>query len=72
MSFVTAVLAEAPHTLVEIAMPPILYGLVSITVFAALGFVLWSYRSVANRHAPAARAHAPHPGHDVNAAQIER
>lgn len=71
MSFVTAVVTEAPNVLVEIPMHPIVYGLISLTTFAVLGFVLWSYRSVAHRHAPAASAHAPHPGHDVTATKNE-
>lgn len=72
MSFVTAVLAEAPHALVELPMPAIVYGLISITVFAALGFVLWSYRSVANRHAPARGGGAAHTEHLSETGQIER
>ena len=36
------------HT--EIAMAPVLYGVVALVVFVGLAFVTWSYRDVANRH----------------------
>lgn len=71
MSFVTAVMTETPHELVAIPMPPIVYGLIAIITFAALGIVLWSYRDVSHRHAPGASAHAPHPGHDVASTKDE-
>ncbi|AZZ51549.1 MULTISPECIES: hypothetical protein [Rathayibacter] len=48
MSLVTTVLAEAAHT--ELPMPTIVYGLIAVVAFTALGFVTWSYRDVANRH----------------------
>ncbi len=71
MSFVTAVMTETSHELVAIPMPTIMYGAISIIIFAALGFVLWSYRDVAHRHALVRDAHAPHPGHDVATTKSE-
>jgi hypothetical protein len=29
---------------------PFVFGIITLVVFAALGFVMWSYRDVANRH----------------------
>jgi protein-S-isoprenylcysteine O-methyltransferase Ste14 len=56
MLFVTAVLAEVGHT--ELPVPTWVYGLVALIIFAALGFVLWTYRDVANRHSAKADAYA--------------
>ena len=56
MSFLTIVLAETGH--VELPMPTILYGLIGLVVFIALGLVVWSYRDVANRHQAKAKAYA--------------
>ncbi|PJJ63440.1 hypothetical protein [Compostimonas suwonensis] len=57
MSFVTAVLAESEHA-VQLPMDPIWYGVIAAVIFAALGFVTWTYRNVANRHSHKAEAHA--------------
>lgn len=57
MSLVTAVLAETEHAR-ELPMDSWLYGLVALVILAALGFVVWSYRDVANRHAAKAEAYA--------------
>ena len=56
MLFVTAVLAEVEHT--QLPVPTWVVGLVALVIFAALGFVLWSYRDVANRHSAKADAYA--------------
>jgi protein-S-isoprenylcysteine O-methyltransferase Ste14 len=56
MLFVTAVLAEVEHT--QLPVPTWVYGLVALIIFAALGFVLWSFRDVANRHSAKAEAYA--------------
>ena len=56
MSFLTVVLAETGH--VVLPMPIFVYGVIALVVFAALGFVVWSYRDVANRHQAKARAYA--------------
>jgi hypothetical protein len=51
MSFLSAVYAETETVhAVELAMPAIMYGAVAIVLFAAFGFVTWSFRDVANRH----------------------
>lgn len=61
MSFLTAVLAEAEH--VALPMPTWAYGALGLVIFFALGFVVWTYRDVANRHqAKAAAYSAAHGG----------
>jgi hypothetical protein len=63
MSFV-AVLAEAEQT--KLIAEPWVFGIVALCVFAALAFVVWTYRDVANRHShkasPDAASHAAAPG----------
>ncbi|HSP75601.1 MAG TPA: hypothetical protein VLO31_05240 [Cryobacterium sp.] len=56
MSFLTVVLAETGH--VTLPMPILVYGLIALVIFTALGFVVWSYRDVANRHQAKAKAYA--------------
>ncbi|PXA67788.1 hypothetical protein [Cryobacterium arcticum] len=56
MLFLTAVLAEVEHT--ELPIPTWTYGMIALIVFAALGFVVWSFRDVANRHSAKANAYA--------------
>lgn len=57
-AFVTSVLAEAEHTVVELPLPLLTYPAVAFVLFAALAGVLWSYRDVANRHSAKAEAYA--------------
>ncbi len=62
MSLATAVLTgtvltETVHAR-ELPMEPYWYGVIALAVFALLGFVAWSYRDVANRHAAKAAAYA--------------
>lgn len=65
MSFLTAVLAETEHA--ALPMPTLAYGLTALVIFFALGFVVWTYRDVANRHQAKAdayaAAHGGTPGH---------
>jgi heme/copper-type cytochrome/quinol oxidase subunit 2 len=65
MSHLTAVLAET-EAHVELIMPTWAFGAIALGVFAVLGFVIWSYRDVANRHShkagPGAADHAAAPG----------
>ena len=63
MSILTTVITEAQ----EIGgVPTIVFGAIALFVFVALGFVVWSFRDVANRHATKAEAYrAAHGGgHD--------
>lgn len=64
MSFAAAVLAEGATA--PLIMEPWVFGVIALCAFAALGFVLFAYRDVANRHphkaAPDAAAHAGAPG----------
>ena len=65
MSFTAAVVAEASKAPV-FGMEPWVLGVVVLCVFAALAFVTWTYRDVANRHSHKAEAdaaqHAGAPG----------
>lgn len=65
MSHLTAVLA-ASEVHVALPIPTWGYGAIALTVFFALGVVIWSFRDVANRHshkaAPGATEHATAPG----------
>lgn len=56
MSIMTVVLAEAEH--VQLFMPTWAYGLIALVVFFVLGFVVWTYRDVSNRHRAKAAAYA--------------
>jgi hypothetical protein len=61
---VLPVVAEAYHE-TELPIPAIAFPLIALCVFTLLGFVAWSYRDVANRHAgkAGANAHTEHgPG----------
>jgi len=64
MSFVAAVIAEETSSAVTVQ--PWVLGIVVLCAFAALAFVTWTYRDVANRHShkagPDAAAHAGAPG----------
>jgi hypothetical protein len=52
MNFLVTVLTETEaHELAPLIMPPLAFAGIAVAVFAALGFVVWSYRDVANRHA---------------------
>jgi hypothetical protein len=51
MSIVAAVLAET-HELAPLLMPPLAFAGVATAIFVFLGFVVWSYRDVSNRHLP--------------------
>ncbi|RJT84819.1 hypothetical protein D6T64_20615 [Cryobacterium melibiosiphilum] len=57
-AFVTSLLAEAEHTVVELPLPLLTYPAVALVLFVALAGVLWSYRDVANRHSAKAEAYA--------------
>jgi hypothetical protein len=57
-AYVTSVLAEAEHAVVELPLPLLTYPAVALVLFIALAGVLWSYRDVANRHSAKAEAYA--------------
>ncbi|WP_298228089.1 hypothetical protein [Gryllotalpicola sp.] len=64
MSSVITVAAElAPHSL---PIPALVYGVIALVLFFILLLVVWSFRDVANRHAPhrdpEASAHAAAAG----------
>lgn len=51
MLTLASVLAEAHEELAPLVMPPLAFAGIGVAVFVILGFVSWSYRDVANRHA---------------------
>jgi heme/copper-type cytochrome/quinol oxidase subunit 2 len=53
---------EAPATLI---FPNWVFPLIAVLVFVALGFVVWSFRDVANRHSQKAGA-SPASGHTTD------
>ncbi|MGW9632224.1 hypothetical protein ACWGST_16125 [Agromyces sp. NPDC055520] len=59
------VVAETVHAR-ELPMESWVYGLIALVIFAALGFVLASYRDVANRHAAKAAAYAARHAGDAH------
>lgn len=63
MSLLATVLAETEE-LAPLLAPPIVFSLIAVAVFAALGFVTWSFRDVANRHSNKAGK----AGHDSHGA----
>ncbi len=50
MSHLLAVLAATEEELAPLFMPPLAFAGVALAIFAVLGFVVWSYRDVANRN----------------------
>lgn len=61
MNLLVTVLTETEHELAPLLMPPLAFAGIAVVVFAALGFVTWSYRDVANRHAnKTAKGHDAH------------
>ena len=57
MSLVTSVLVlrAAVEGANVLPFPPVVFALIAAAVFLALGFVVWSYRDVANRHSDKVR-----------------
>lgn len=59
MSLLTAVVASSETVnAVELPMEPFVYGVIALVIFAACGFVTWSFRDVANRHKAKGDAYA--------------
>ena len=50
MTIIATLIAETEE-LAPLLMPPIAFAGVAVALFLALGFVTWSFRDVANRHA---------------------
>jgi len=60
--FLTAV----PHVMAgyheqQLVAPAVIFPVIALSVFTLLGFVAWSYRDVANRHA--GKGSKPHTQH---------
>jgi len=56
-------LAEVHEELAPIVAPPWVFAAIAAAVFLMLGFVTYSYRDVANRHADKVSAHDAGDGH---------
>jgi hypothetical protein len=65
MTLVTTILAAAEEHHGNVAMETIIFGVIALSVFAALGLVVFSYRDVANRHAGKAQAFTQSHGTDL-------
>jgi hypothetical protein len=63
MSSLVSVLAAVDQP-VALPFDPIIFGVIAAVIFAALGFVTWSYRDVANRHPQKSAKYAA--THDVH------
>lgn len=65
MSWMTGILTQ-PGEQPELLLPVWVYGVIALAIFAALAFVAWTYRDVANRHnhkpEPHATEHSGAPG----------
>ena len=59
----STLLVEAHEELAPMIAPPWVFALVAAVVFIVLGFVTYSYRDVANRHADKVAAHDAAHGH---------
>lgn len=44
--------ASEGHELAPMIMDPLWFPVIAASVFVLLGFVVWSFRDVANRHSP--------------------
>ncbi|RQP10117.1 MAG: hypothetical protein EAS51_09705 [Microbacteriaceae bacterium] len=59
----STLLAEVHEELAPMIAPPWVFALVAAVIFIVLGFVTYSYRDVANRHADKVAAHDAEHGH---------
>ena len=49
MSLLELAIAASEHES-ALPFPPLVFAVISTAIFVALGFVVWSFRDVANRH----------------------
>lgn len=59
----STLLAEVHEELAPMVAPPWVFALIAAAIFIVLGFVVYSYRDVANRHADKVAAHDAAHGH---------
>ncbi|RFA22144.1 hypothetical protein [Subtercola boreus] len=50
MSVVTSAIVLSEGAVNHLPFPGVFFGLIAFAIFLACGFVMWSYRDVANRH----------------------
>ena len=60
MSLLTSLITATEEHANALPMDPVFYGLIAAAVFVTLGFVVFSYRDVANRHASKGDSHDSH------------
>lgn len=60
----STLLAEVHEELAPMVAPPWVFALIAAVVFVVMGFVVYSYRDVANRHSDKVAAHEAAHGSD--------
>lgn len=55
-------LAAEKEIVNQLPVPPIVFGLVALTIFVVVALVFWSFRDVANRHSEKAEQYAREHG----------
>ena len=65
MSVLSTIVLAAGEAKIALFFPAWVFPLIAVTVFAALGFVVWSFRDVANRHSQKTGGSAPR-GHSTD------
>lgn len=68
LATILAFAAEESEHHGNVALETVGYGIIAISIFAALALVTLSYRNVANRHAQKAEAYAKAHANDVQRA----
>lgn len=58
MSFALNVLAAEAESVNQLPLPPIVFGIIALSVFVTVALVFWSFRDVANRHSDKAEQYA--------------
>jgi hypothetical protein len=67
VSMMVNLVAEAESHHNELPMPAVMFGVIAAVIFATLGFVMFSYRDVANRRPDASSSSATqHGGADAH------
>ncbi|RFA08821.1 hypothetical protein B7R54_05965 [Subtercola boreus] len=64
MSVVTSALVLSEEAVNNLPFPGVFFGLIAFAIFLVAGFVMWSYRDVANRHPQKSAAFAQ--SHDLH------
>ncbi len=65
MSVLSMIVQAAEDTKIALFFPAWVFPLISVSVFIALGLVVWSFRDVANRHSQKTGG-SPSSGHTTD------